>query len=85
MKKYKKVDIQTPNLQHEGIGEQMTTRRIEQRTTPQPQEPRRVQQPNTLISQTVGGSQTEQGEKDTGAGHSLTNTSTCRQVEGSRD
>ena len=79
------VDIQTPNLQHEGIREQMTTRRIEQRMTPQPQEPRRVQQPDTSISRTVGGSQTEQGEKDTGAGHSLTNTSTCRRVEGSRD
>ena len=79
------VDIQTPNLQHEGFREQMMTRRIKQRTTPQPQEPRRVQQPDTSISRTVGGSQTEQREKGTGAGHSLTNTSTCRRVEGSRD
>ena len=67
----KLVDIQTPNLQHEDIREQMTTRRIEQRVTPQPQEPPRVQH-----STTVGGSQTEQGEKDTGAGHLPTNTST---------
>ena len=78
------VDIQTPNLQHEDIREQMT-QRIKQRATPQPQEPPRVQQPDTSTSQTVGGSQTEQGEKDTGAGHLPTNTSTYRRVEESRD
>ena len=72
------VDIQTPNLQHEDIREQMTTRRMEQRVTPQPQELPRVQQPDTSTSRTVGGSQTEQEEKDTGAGHLPTNTSTYR-------
>ena len=70
------VDIQTPNLQHEDIREQMTTRGIEQRATPQPQESPREQQPDTLTSQTVGGSQTEQGENDAGTGHLPTNTST---------
>ena len=44
------VDIQTPNLQHEDIREQVTTRRIEQRATPQPQESPRVQQPDTSTS-----------------------------------
>ena len=72
------VDIQTPNLQHEDIRKQMTTRRIKQRATPQPQEPPRVQQPDTSTSRTVRGSQTEQREKDTGAGHLPTNTSTYR-------
>ena len=61
------------------------TRRIEQRATPQPQVSPRVQQPNTSTNRTVGGSQTEQGEKDTGAGHLPTNTSTYRRVEESRD
>ena len=75
------VDIQTPNLQHEDIREQMMTRRIEQRATPQPQEPPRVQQPDISTSRTVGGSQTEQGKKDTGASHLPTNTSTYRRVE----
>ena len=70
------VDIQTPNLQHEDIREQVTTRRIKQRATPQPQESPRVQQPDTPTSRTVGGSQTEQEEKDTGAVHLPTNTST---------
>ena len=79
------VDIQTPNLQHEDICEQVTTRRIEQRATPQPQESPQVQQPDTSTSRTVGGSQTEQGEKDMGAGHLPTNTSTYRRVEESRD
>ena len=72
------VDIQTPNLQHEDICEQMTTQGIEQRATPQPQESPREQQPDTSTSRTVGGSQTEQGENDTGAGHLPTNTSTYR-------
>ena len=44
------VDIQTPNLQHGDIREQVTTRRTEQRATPQPQESPQVQQPNTLTS-----------------------------------
>ena len=79
------VDIQTPNLQHEDICEQVTTQRIEQRATPQPQESPQVQQPDTPTSRTVGGSQTEQGEKDTGAGHLPTNTSTYRRVEESHD
>ena len=79
------VDIQNPNLQHEDIREQVMTRRIEQRATPQPQESPQVQQPDTSTSQTVRGSQTEQGEKDTGAGHLPTNTSTYRRVEESRD
>ena len=70
------VDIQTPNLLHENICKLMTTRRIEQRVTPQPQEPPRVQQPNTSTSGTVRGSQTEQGIKDTGAGNLPTNTLT---------
>ena len=38
-----------------------------------------------MISRTVGGSQTEQGENDAGAGHLPTNTSTYRRVEESRD
>ena len=63
----------------------MTTQRIEQRVTPQPQEPPRVQQPDTSTSRTVRGSQTEEGEKDTGAGHLPTNTSTYRRVEESCD
>ena len=79
------VDIQTPNLQHEDIPEQMMTRRIKQRVTPQPQESQQVHQPDTSTSLTVGGSQTEQGEKDAGAGHLPTNTSTYQQVEESRD
>ena len=79
------VDIQTPNLQHEDIHEQMTTRRIAQRVTPQPQESPRAQQPDTSTSRTARGSQTEQGEKDAGAGHLPTNTSTYRRVEESRD
>ena len=79
------VDIQTPNLQHEDICEQVTTQRIKQRATPQPQESPQVQQPDRSTSRTVRGSQTEQGEKDTGAGHLPTNTSTYRRVGESRD
>ena len=79
------VDIQTPNLQHEDIRKQMTTRGIEQRATPQPQESPRKQQSDTSTSRTVGGSQTEQGENDAGAGHLPTNTSTYRRVEEPRD
>ena len=54
----------------------MTTRGIEHRATPQPQESPREQQPDTSTSRTVRGSQTEQGENDAGAGHLPTNTST---------
>ena len=79
------VDIQTPNLQHEDIREQMTTQEIEQSATPQPQESPQEQQPDTSTSRTVVGSQTEQGENDAGAGHLPTNTSTYRRVEESRD
>ena len=53
--------------------------------TPQPQESPREQQPDTLTSRTVRGSQTEQGENDAGAGHLPTNTSTYRRVEQPRD
>ena len=63
----------------------MTIRRVEQRATPEPQEPPQVQQPDTSTSQTVRGSQTEQGEKDTDVGHLPTNTLTYRRVEESRD
>ena len=79
------VDIQTPNLQHEDVSEQMTIQRIEQRATPQQQEPPRVQQPDTSTSRKVGGSQTEEGEEDTDVGHLPANTSTYRRVEESRD
>ena len=53
--------------------------------TPQPQESQREQQPDTSTSRTVKGSQTEQGENDTGAGHLPTDTLTYRRVEESRD
>ena len=68
------VDIQNSNLQHQDIREQTTTRRIKQRVRPQPQEPPQVQQLDTSTSQTVGGSQTIQGEKDRDAGQLPTNT-----------